>query len=125
MLAGYSEKAARQIGSRLLTYDDVREAVEKASRKADSSTERAIANVSAIANQPAQKVSSGDILKANELLLKVNGALKDRQSESRITVNIGFLTNGSQSAPTIEVMAVDAQGITPPARVLQSGGDSE
>ena len=90
-LAGYSEKAARQIGSRLLTYDDVRSTIDQRLNKANLSTEARLQKVAVIADKTPTRVTAADVLNANKLILQVNGALKDKQQENGITVNIGFL----------------------------------
>lgn len=104
-LAGYSPHTAKQQGSRLLSHVDVQRALQRHAQKDDASTVRCIANVSAIANHAPQKLTGSEILKANELLLKVNGALRDKPSDSRVTVNIGFLTATGTHPHTVQVMA--------------------
>lgn len=109
ILAGYSEKAARQIGSRLLTYADVQQAVGERVQKADLSTQARLHKLGILADTVPDKVTGADVLRANELILKVNGALKDKQSDARITVNIGFLT---AAPPTLSITeAIDADAI--------------
>jgi phage terminase small subunit len=116
-IAGYSEKTAGQIGFKLLKHPEVQRALSRVVQRVDSSTERCIANVSAIANRDAPKASALDILKANELLLKVNGALRDRQGDSRVIVNIGFLTSAAIDDRAVVVM--------PPSGHIGSHEDSE
>ena len=91
ILAGYSPATAKQQGSRLLTRVDVLKAINQKVEKAELSTDRMLSNVGRIANTTPQKVSTMAILKANALILRVNGALNDHQHDSRIQVNIGFL----------------------------------
>lgn len=95
ILAGYSENSAKQTASRLLTYVDVRAAIEKAqgtlARKAGFTAEKVIEELAVVAECTPEKYTGGDKLKALELLGKANGLFKDKQGDSRITVNIGFL----------------------------------
>lgn len=91
VLAGYSERSAKQIGSRLLTYDDVKRTLARVAEKADTTTAKALERIAAIAAREPDKFSAGDVLRANELLLKANGALRDGKGDSRITVNVGFI----------------------------------
>jgi hypothetical protein len=114
IMAGYSETSAKVTGSRLLSAANVQQAIQRHANKVEVSTERSLQNIGAIANEKAAKVSAGDILKANELILKVKGALSDRQTEARVTVNIGFLTNDKPSAVIVQELA-------PPTRVVSPG----
>jgi phage terminase small subunit len=118
LIAGYSQKAAKQIGSRLLTYADVQQAIQKHADRADASTERILQNVARIANrQPETKLTGTEVLKASELLLRVNGALNEKATQSRITVNIGFLTS---NAPSVAVTTDDEQAAAIDAVVATS-----
>lgn len=113
--AGYSHIGASQAASRLLTRTDVKAALQRIADKADLSTAKTLERVGHIASAIPVKISDMAVLKANELILKVNGALNDKHSESRVTVTIGFLTQ--QPSPTCEVQ------VMPPLqpRVLISG----
>lgn len=91
IIAGYSERTAPQSGSRLLKHHEVAKAVERFVRKADLSTEKALERVAGIAAATPEKVKASDVIKANELILRINGALKNEQSDTRVTVNIGFI----------------------------------
>lgn len=110
VLAGYSDKAARQIGSRLLTYADVRQAIDaKQQALAEQSgmtAEKVITELATLAQVTPDKVTASDKIKALELLGKAHGLFKDvSKGEGRITVNIGFLTPQSAEPRTIEVIA--------------------
>lgn len=111
--AGYSEHTAAQLGSRLLRHPDVQRAVGKQLHKADLRTQARLEKLGQIADATPKAYTGADVLKANELILKVNGALQDKQSDSRITVNIGFLTPPSSASPaqlpSISVETVEAE----------------
>jgi len=113
ILAGYSEKAARQVASRLLTYADVQQAIATASDAAGLTVEQSLREVSSIATAQVEKVTAADKLKANELFLKAKGALRDKQGDSRISVSIGFLSHpGSQPQALVSItdgQTIDAQ----------------
>ena len=71
--------------------------------------DQALRNVSAIANHVPEKYTGSDVIKANELLLKVHGALRDAAADSRITVNIGFLARpetATDHSTTIDVQVL-------------------
>lgn len=111
--AGYSERSAHVQGCELLKHPNVREAIEKrqakAIAKADLTTQARLEKLGAIADHTPEKIRAGDVLKANELILKVNGALQDKGADSnRVTVNIGFLT-----APTNAGVAIATQAFDP------------
>ncbi len=105
-LAGWTPKNAHQQGSRLLTRPHVQAALHGHAQRTGITTERALANVSGIANAPPAKITSADILKANELILKVNGALNDKRGDARVTVNIGFLTSAPSDFSHTAISAV-------------------
>lgn len=116
ILAGYSARTARQIGSRLLTYVEVRDAVAARLAPSRLTTDKAIAHLEAVAEATIEKVTTGEKLKAIELFLKAKGALHDKAAEPRITVNIGFLQQGQP--PTIETVVMP-----PHPQVLESGSE--
>lgn len=71
----------------------------------------ALQNLSTIANTQPKAFTGADVIKANELILKVHGALNDKHTEARVTVNIGFLVSDGTVqvlAPTPQVMVLDA-----------------
>lgn len=106
IMAGYSEHTAKQAGSRLLTHVDVQHALNRRLHKAQMTADEALERVAIIARTDVQDISAPDVLRANELILKVNGKLRDRSHEpGGITVNIGFLMpTGVTSQPvTIDV----------------------
>jgi phage terminase small subunit len=104
-IAGYSEKTAYSQGSRLLKDAEVQKAIQKHVSKVDISTERSLERVGIIADAKAEKITAREILKANELLLKVSGALNENRSEARVTVNIGFLTASNVEPRNVTVVA--------------------
>lgn len=124
-LAGYKGNA-KVLGvqaSRLLAKASVQSAVRdrqaRLSKRVSLSTEQALANVSAIASATPEIVTSREILKANELILRVHGALSDKHSESRITVNIGFLVRAEPATATVD----DYIEVTPRQAQLVSAED--
>ncbi len=126
--AGYSERTAHSQGSRLLKHVEVAGALQKRVEKLDVSTDAALQNVARIAHKaPPADAETRDILKANELLLKVSGALTERrQTDSRITVNIGFLSNSQPSASVTTIDISDdatthAEHAPPAARQVLPG----
>lgn len=106
ILAGFSAKTAGQAASRLLKRPDIQAAVGRKLQKANITTARALENVSAIASLEPAKVTASDVLKANELILRVNGALNDKRGEAKVTVNIGFLS--AATGPTAPPTAITA-----------------
>lgn len=112
IIAGYSEKAARQIASRLLTYADVREAIGRRLEREDIRTDAILKRLGKIAHSEPEKVTAGDVVAASKVILQVNGALKEKSSDSRITVNIGFLGSHKPSVQVIEEPAtIDGEAI--------------
>jgi len=106
IIAGYSEKTAGQIGSRLFKDPLVRDYINRAQHRAELSTQAALERIGRIAEtQPAKGYKGADVLKANELLLKVNGALRDNHHESKVTVNIGYLQQMFQQPNTTSTNA--------------------
>jgi len=89
--AGYSPHTASVQASQLLKVPEVQAQVARTLHHVSLTTEQALANVSAIASASPIKVTTGDVLRANELILRANGALRDKSGDSRITVTIGFL----------------------------------
>lgn len=106
--AGYSVHTAGVQASQLLKQPEVKRLVGERLARESLTADQAIENVSALASHIPDKVSDAVILKANELILRVRGKLHDKGSESRVTVNIGFLMNGNpdsgQTAIGVQVM---------------------
>lgn len=101
--AGYSEHTAKQQGSRLLTKTDVRAAIGLRLKKADIKTDRILERLGRVVHTEAE-IKGSDVVNAAKVLLQVSGALQEKQHESRITVNIGFLTNRVDTQyPVIDV----------------------
>jgi phage terminase small subunit len=110
IIAGYSERTAKQAGSRLLTHVDVQRALERRLHKAQMTADEALERVALIARADVTDISASDAIRANELILKVNGRLRDRSHEpGGITVNIGFLTPGQ---PTPSTITIDTRALT-------------
>lgn len=105
--AGYSPKTAAQSASRLLKREDVRQAIGQKLERADLRTEARLRRLGLIADHEPEDISASDVIAANKLILQVNGALKDKASDSRITVNIGFLTPQSPTVEVIEAKAIE------------------
>ncbi len=98
-LAGYSVHTARSAGSRLLTLANVKADIadrQKAlAEQSGYSAERVIQRLASIADAPValKDIRASDQVKALELLGKAHGLFQEKErADSRITVNIGFLT---------------------------------
>jgi phage terminase small subunit len=97
-IAGYSAKTARQIGSKLLTFADVRQAVEKRqqqlAKRADTAADEWQAEVRKMAFANVE-LSERSKVKGLEMLGRHIGTLqpKEAKATSGITVNIGFISN--------------------------------
>ncbi len=77
--------SAKTIASRLLTYVDVQSNIQKHMDKSKASADDVLVKLSSIANQEAEFKGS-DIVKANELLAKHHGLIKERiESTSTVT----------------------------------------
>jgi phage terminase small subunit len=105
--AGYSQRSASVIASQLLRRPDVRDAIEKRLDKADIRTDAILKRLGRIVHSEPKDITTSDVIGASKLLLQVNGALKDKASDSRITVNIGFL----QAAPPKELPAISIETV--------------
>lgn len=99
--AGYSEPTAAQQASRLLKRDDIRQAIGQRLDKHDLRTDAILQRLGILAHSTVEKVTGADVVNASKVILQVNGALRDKDTSARITVNIGFLT---PSQPAIEVI---------------------
>lgn len=88
-------------------------------RSAQITADEALENLSTIANnQPEKGFSGADTIKANELILRVKGALADNKGESRVTVNIGFLTSAQ---PDFSQTGIGVQVMPPVPHIIESG----
>ena len=129
IIAGYSERTASVIASQLLRKPAIKAAVTKALDKADLTTQARLQKLGTIADATPEKVTAADVISANALILKVNGALKDKASESRITVNIGFLNappaNVTVTATHIEDNATDAEVLAPLPQAASISAESD
>ena len=91
--AGYSPKTARSQGNRLLTKDDIQDAIREANRKRSEATgitaEWVLTGIAEIATR--EDARDADRLKAFELLGKHLGIWEQRQTQedSSIRVEIG------------------------------------
>lgn len=100
--AGYSAKAAAPIGSRLLRHPEIRQALETRLKKATADADEALQHLTVIARTAAQEVKARDVIEANKLILQVAGKLHDKSSpNSRLTVNIGFLSQPEHAMPPV------------------------
>lgn len=126
ILAGYSEKGARQTASRLLTYADVKAAIEKRLAKREITSERVLQRLADILESHPKKVMASDIVSAGKVILQAKGALRDKHGDSRVTVNIGFLQQTNQP-PFVTVNeltpASERQVMTSRPRALNSVDD--
>jgi len=102
IIAGYSEKTASVQASQLLRKPTIKAAVERTLQKADLRTQARLDKLGVLADATPEAITAGDVIRANELILKVNGALKDKTSDNRITVNIGFLQANQPPRISIE-----------------------
>jgi hypothetical protein len=129
--AGYSEKTAGVQASQILKHPEVRAALAKQLHKADLSTQARLEKLARLADHEPDTVTAGDVIKANQLILQVNGALQAKPQQSTgVTVNIGFLTApGTQSIqPSIEVLTLEStttsvKELTQQPQVVVSSGD--
>jgi hypothetical protein len=96
-----------------LTHIDVRQAIEKRLTKAEFSVDDSIKEVAALAAAKVEKVTAADKLNANKLFLQFHGAIKEKDSAGRITVNIGFLQApaangaGTREMPTLAHVSLE------------------
>lgn len=79
---------AKAIATENLTKPSVREELERILRKEEYRVENYISNTSDIASeQPLKGYSGTDVLRANELMMKLHGVLTDRKQIVRWNVN--------------------------------------
>lgn len=125
VIAGYSEATARQAGSRLLTFPDVKAAIEEgqaaANERAGMSAQAIISELSAIAQRPVEKVSAQAKLKALELVGKAQGMFRDEEKDGRVVVNIGFLNHGDMPQVSAQAMPL----VMPPRALVGQSDESE
>jgi hypothetical protein len=117
-IAGYSEKTAYSQGSRLLKDAEVQKTLHTHVAKFDLSTDATLQRVGTIATADPEKITAREVLKANELILKVNGALDKQSGGSRVTVNIGFLTSHHEPSRAVVVMPSSSK-----VTVLEDGSE--
>jgi phage terminase small subunit len=100
-LAGYSPKAAKEIGARLLTKANIAEAIEKGvdkrMEKADISAERILDELAKIAFLTPEQldalksIKGGEKMRALELLGKYHTLFTDRIEQSgEVTINVSL-----------------------------------
>jgi phage terminase small subunit len=118
LLAGYSKKTAASQGSRLLKDANIHKVLQKHVAQFDLSTDATLQRVGTIATAEPKNITAREVLKANELILKVNGALDKQSGESRVTVNIGFLTSHHEPPRAVVVMPSSSQ-----VTVLEDGSE--
>jgi phage terminase small subunit len=118
LLAGYSKKTAASQGSRLLKDANIHKALQKHVAQFDLSTDATLQRVGTLATAEPKNITAREVLKANELILKVNGALDKHSSESRVTVNIGFLTSHHEPSRAVVVMPSSSK-----VTVLEDGSE--
>lgn len=133
--AGYAESGAGVQGNRLLKRAHVQAAITQKLDKADLRTEAILARLGRLVHAEPDRISGADINTAARTILQVNGALKDKQSDSRITVNIGFLSNSTKPTVTVSeevfdattntvVMPAESVVMPPIAQLTDSEGDT-
>lgn len=123
IIAGYSEKAARQVASRLLTYAHIQHAIEGRLEKHDLRTDAILRRLGKLAYATPDKVTGADVIGASKVILQVNGALKDTKADAKVQVVIGFLGSPQDAQPTITAQVIDVtpqvenrvESMTPPA----------
>ena len=78
--AGYSSRSARSIGQRLLTFDDVREYLERRNQEISAANTAQMEEVRQFwtATMRDENTKPADRLKASELLAKTYGAFLER-----------------------------------------------
>lgn len=78
--AGYSPRSARSIGQRLLTFDDVREYLERRNQEISAANTAQMEEVRQFwtATMRDENMKPADRLKASELLAKTYGAFLER-----------------------------------------------
>lgn len=114
---GCSDASAGVMGAKWLKRPDVQRAIRQRLAKVDLSTQARLERLGILADHTPKETSAADVIRANELILKVNGALKDKQAHAGITVNIGFLTPTEPTPfPAMTVNAVEAEPAVMPSQ---------
>lgn len=119
LAAGYSPDTAYSQGSRLLKDAEVAQAIETRFAKAEFTVDQSLREVAELAQAPVDKVTASDKLQANKLFLQVRGALKEHNTGSRITVNIGFLTPSGPAS----IDAVVMPQVMPSRTLVEDSGE--
>lgn len=129
ILAGYSERTAAQIGSRLLKHPEVSAAIESKLEKHDIRTDAILRRLGRIAHAEPKTLTGTDVIGASRLILQVNGALKEKDAGTgRITVNIGFLSTASTQRHPSDLgqpITASVQVMSPQPQVALPEGSGE
>lgn len=104
--AGYSPRSARSIGQRLLTFDDVREYLERRNQEISAANTAQMEEVRQFwtATMRDENLKPADRLKASELLAKTYGAFLER-----VEVNADVKTREVMASLTEEELRTLAQ----------------
>lgn len=104
--AGYSPRSARSIGQRLLTFDDVREYLERRNQEISAANTAQMEEVRQFwtATMRDENMKPADRLKASELLTKTYGAFLER-----VEVDADVKTREAMASLTEEELRTLAQ----------------
>lgn len=104
--AGYSPRSARSIGQRLLTFDDVREYLERRNQEISAANTAQMEEVRQFwtATMRDENMKPADRLKASELLAKTYGAFLER-----VEVDADVKTREAMASLTEEELRVLAK----------------
>lgn len=104
--AGYSPRSARSIGQRLLTFDDVREYLERRNQEISAANTAQMEEVRQFwtATMRDENMKPADRLKASELLAKTYGAFLER-----VEVDADVKTREAMASLTVEELRTLAQ----------------
>lgn len=104
--AGYSPRSARSIGQRLLTFDDVREYLERRNQEISAANTAQMEEVRQFwtATMRDENMKPADRLKASELLAKTYGAFLER-----VEVDADVKTREAMASLTAEELRTLAQ----------------
>ena len=104
--AGYSPRSARSIGQRLLTFDDVREYLERRNQEISAANTAQMEEVRQFwtATMRDENMKPADRLKASELLAKTYGAFLER-----VEVDADVKTREAMASLTEEELRTLAQ----------------
>jgi hypothetical protein len=111
IIAGYSEKTASVIASQLLRHPAIKAELERRLQKHDLATDAILKRLAKIVYSEPKAITGSDVNTAARTILQVNGALNDKRSEPKVTVNIGFLT------PTAPAMSVAVTTVDDPEAI--------